>query len=197
MNKRLLAIFMTMVMCLSMSAHAFAAENVDNAVKDSVTSSEETVDVEDLQFIDIPSASAGGGTAGINSGVETWDFTGYMGYYAGGFTMEGHNLTPVKTIATNSYNQYLVISTNFSQCSAASKIRVQIKEYPSGNILAQNTSSVGTSGSVTVAAGPGMSGKKVQIDTRIYDANGNYIDSRTCRIDYWYTLRADGEGGDW
>lgn len=178
MRKRLLAVLMSMVMCLSMSSVAFAAETTNAS--------------DDLQ------ATEANNDSGIvpYGGVETWDFTGYIGKYAGGFDMEGRNTTPVKTIATNSYNQYLIIDTDFT-CSSPSILTVQIKEYPSGRVLAQKSSGVTTKGNVTVAAGPNMSGKKVQIFSRITDANGTYIDSRVCHIDYWYTLRADGEDGNW
>lgn len=178
MRKRLLAVLMCMVMCLSMSSVAFAAETTNAS--------------DDLQ------ATEADNDSGIvpYGGTETWNFTGYVGVYAGGFDMEGRNTTPVKTIATNPNNQYLVISTDF-KCNSPSILTVQIKEYPSGRVLAQKSSGVTTNGSVTVGAGPNMSGKKVQIFSRITDANGTYIDSRVCHIDYWYTLRADGEDGNW
>lgn len=184
MKKRLFAILMSMVMCLSMSSMVFAAEATDTTVND------------DAQIVEINNTNEDA-VAVPYGGVETWNFTGYIGKYAGGFDMEGRNLTPVKTIATHPYNQYLIINTNFT-CSSASILTVQIKEYPSGRVLAQSSSSATTNGSVVVAAGPNMSGKQVQIFSRLTDANGNYIDSRKCHIDYWYTLRADsGEGNEW
>ena len=184
MRKRLLATLMSMIMCLSMSSVAFAAETTDTTINnDECQILETSVINEDSQVIP-------------RAGTETWNYTGYIGRYAGGFSMEGRNLTPVKTIAVNNLNQYLVISTDFS-CSVPSILTVQIREYPSGRVLAQNSSGVTTSGTVNVGAGPNMSGKQVQIFTMISDSNGNYVDSRVCNIDYWYTLRADGEGGDW
>ena len=182
MKKRLLATLMSAIMCLSMSSVAFAAEPTDSSANNEETIENQILS-EDSQIIS-------------RAGTETWDFTGYIGKYAGSFSMEGRNLTPVKTIAVNSLNQYLVISTDFS-CSTPSILTVQIREYPSGRVLAQNRSGVTTSGSVNVAAGPNMSGKRVQIFTMISDSNGNYVDSRVCNIKYWYTLRADGEDGNW
>ena len=181
MKKRLFATLLCVIMCLSVSGTALAAESADSIIGDNSSI-----------------MAIGGSEAVPYGGVETWYYTGYISRFVGSFTMEGRNLTPVKTIATDpNNNRYLTIDAEFT-CNSPSILTVEIREYPSGRVLASRSSGVTTSGEVIVQAGSStsyMSGKQVQIFFRITDANGNYIDNRQCNISYWYTLRGIGDDG--
>lgn len=187
--KRFIAILLVLVMCLSMSSMVFAAE-IQPIITDTA---ESTIDDDGWTLLDDSITTEGSGIV-LSGGVETWNYTGYVQQHVGDFTMYGYNLTPVKTIATSDLNRYLTIYTDFT-CNSASILTVQIREYSSGNVLAQSQSSATTSGSVTVQAGSyanPMSGKKVQIYFKVTDAYGNYSGSRQCNISYGYTLRGVG-----
>lgn len=57
-----------------------------------------------------------------------------------------------------------------------------------GAVLASNTSSAGTSGSVSVGGNVNVQGKKVKIRFILYDSNGNYTPYRNCDVSYSYNL---------
>ncbi|HJJ04906.1 MAG TPA: hypothetical protein OIM45_03430 [Clostridiaceae bacterium] len=179
--KRFIAILLAVVMCLSMSVVAFAAESLP----DTMDKANIVVEDDGWTLLEGPAT-----TEGLNfvtyGGTETWDYTGYYMQYVGHFTMYGYNLTPVKTIGQSNLNKYLRIRTNFT-CSSSSILTVQIRDYSTGNVLAQNTSNATTSDSVWVGANV-TSGQKVQIYFKVTDSYGNYSPSRACDITYYYSL---------
>ena len=190
MLKRIFALLMAMCVCAGVSTSAFASEvyiETEENYADEVLMVAETDN--DGWAPLTPPTDARGVSDGIlpYAGVETWKYTGYVGTYVGGFTMSGTNLTPVKTIEKSNLNQYLSINADFT-CSQPGILTLQIREYPSGKVLAQSKSNATTSGNVKVEAGGGMSGKKVQIFFKITDKNGNFSASRQCNIKYWYWL---------
>lgn len=190
MMKRFFATLLTLAMCLSMTTPTTLMAGASEIPPTTVDNAEFTADEDGWTLLEVPTTADGSGIVPYG-GVETWDYTGYTQRHVGDFTMEGYNLTPVKTIAQNdSMNRYLTIYTNFT-CSSSSILTVQIRDYPSGTVLAQNKSGATTNGSVTVQAS-GVSGRRVQIYFRVTDANGNYSGSRSCNISYGYTLRGIG-----
>ena len=172
-TKRIIPMLVAMAMSYSSSAVAFAAET-SNDVITSISSCDVTL------CTDISETP--------RSGEETWHYTGYYYQYVGSFTMTGSNLTPVKTIPNDSTCKYLIILADFS-CSYSSKVKVEIVDSATGAVLASNTSSAGTSGSVSVGGNVDVQGKKVQIRFILYDANGNYTPYRNCDVSYSYNLR--------
>lgn len=173
-TKRVIPMLVAMAMSCSLSAvTSFAAETTNDAVAP-ISDNEVTLSTDDGE--------------NTRSGEETWHYTGYYYQYVGSFTMTGSNMTPAKTIPNDSMCKYLTILADFS-CSYSSKVKVEIVDNATGAVLASNTSSAGTSGSVSVGGNVNVQGKQVKIRFILYDSNGNYTPYRNCDISYYYNLR--------
>lgn len=183
--KRFLATFLAMVMCFSFAPMAFATDiSTASAETDTLTDDEgwvalDTVfTVEDNQLI--PMAG----------GTETWAYTGWKSVPVGSFTMEGNNLTPVKTLdptASSSVPLNLEVSATYS-CSTSVRLTLQIRKAYSSKVLAEDVSYLGTSGGAVAVAEGLSAGDKVQIFFRIVKGNGSYDDNLKCNISYNYGL---------
>lgn len=167
MTKRILAFLMAMCLCFGMSTVAFAAEN-----------STETTGVS---------------TLAEGSGTSTWNGAEYK--YVGSFTMEGNNLTPVKTMGKAGK---LTIHTCFGIINGKTGyVVVQIKDASTGKVLAEhNRYKKGFPASNTQADKHGdtvsttvKKGQKIQIHFKVLDKNGKYQDGWNCGIRYYYSLK--------
>lgn len=167
MKKRILAIIMAMCLCLGMSTVAFAAEDNKGATEIS--------------------------TLAEGSGTSTWNGADYQ--YVGSFTMEGNNLTPVKTMGKAGK---LTIHTCFGISNGKNGyVVVQIRDASSGKVLAElNRYKKGLPASNYQADKHGdtvsttvKKGQKVQIYFKVLDQNGKYQDGWNCGIRYYYSLK--------
>lgn len=164
MKKRLFAVILAVCMCLSTSTVAFAAE-VDLNVKNSSATNEV-----------VP-----------YGGEEIWNGLGIV--HVGSFTMEGNNLTPVKTTG---YAGPLAISTKFRSTRNNTPVymRVEIRDWATQRILGYKmTSEAVQSGNLTVQANVNWH-QKIQIFFKVFDRNGNYISTLPCWVDYSYSFYA-------
>lgn len=86
MVKRVIVSLLTLAMCLGMSSTAFAMESDKDTTKEKfgIMVSDDTLATENAEIIPF-------------GGVETWNKTSSF-KNVGSFTMEGNNLTPVKTM---------------------------------------------------------------------------------------------------
>ena len=194
MFKRFLATAMVVVMCLAMSSVAFASENISatNDITNMLYSDEWTtikdaelvVDENGYARLEVPTTALETGIVPYG-GAETWSSGSIT--RVGTFTMEGNNLTPVKTIGTSNYS-YLGIRVDSFSCSKSVRLNLQIRRAYTTNVLGYANSNLGTSDSNIVAFAPVKNGDKVQIYFRITDANGNYDDNLRCTITYSYRL---------
>lgn len=193
MFKRFTCMFLSAVMCLAMSAVAFAAEPtdantfVDNEGWTKVEDAELTMLGDGWAMLEAPAEVAETGIMPMG-GTETWSATDPT--YVGSFTMEGNNLTPVKTIKSDKKNLCIIVDSY--SCSKPVRLSVQIRKAYTSTVLGSSpNSTVATSGKYIVAVAPVSNGSKVQIFFRITDANGNYDDNLACKISYSYRLVND------
>lgn len=182
MTKRFLSILLSMAMCLSLSATAFATES-----EDYVTFRERggvvTLNEKGEGMVEIPVSSLDDtNITPFGGGNETWSTTGKK-VKVGSFTMEGNNLTPVKTIGVSGYN--LGIYTDFS-ANKSVKVTTEICKAYSSTVLAKGASSTAKSGSYSTGLAYVNKGDKIQIFFRVTDANGKYDDNLPCKITYYY-----------
>lgn len=167
MKKRFFALLLALLMCVVMSSHAFAA-SADTPMA-AVISSSENDEI-------MPLAT---GTWGQSS---SWKEVGT-------FTMEGNNMTPVKTMGIKG-NLYLRVTARVVGSNKHINLRVQIVEAYSEatkktwwmNDFYAISSSLSGCYSVN-------NGQQIQVYFRAYDADtGNYVDSRQVEITYYYKL---------
>lgn len=163
-TKRILPLLVATAMSFCSSSVVFAAETSNG---------------------DVAPTSAGGVMP--LAGEETWGHTGYYRYHVGSFSMVGSNMTKTKTIDNGELCRYLTIFADYT-CSSSSKLKVEIVDASTGAVYASGTSKAGKSGSIAVQTQQSMRGKKVKIRFIIQDANGNYAPSRSCNVDYSYSL---------
>lgn len=178
MFKRFLAFALAMCMCLGMATVASATEvNHNPMIAETEVWKMTTVDGEEM-------APYGGGT-------ETWGASeGFV--HVGSFTMEGNNLTPVKTMGVKG-KLYLKLNDVHPVGSTDNiNLRVQIRDASTQAVLKQWTindfwgvANRELSGYLEV-----KQGQKVQISFRAYDADsGQYIDSKQVYVSYSYKLQ--------
>lgn len=167
MKKRLLALLLTLVMCVGISSEAFAASGVPTEANVLSTDGGEIMPL----------------------AAETWGKTSTW-KEVGGFTMEGNNMTPVKTIGASGK-----LSIRLTAWALGPKeeidLRVRIVEAYSEELLKEwwlyDRSLVvefELPGSLSV-----KKGDQIQVYFRAYDPNtGNYLGSEEVMITYWYKL---------
>ena len=178
--KRLLSLLLATVLCLGMSSVAFAAETPETSLEGNTA---ENV-VEENQISDTANGEI------VPFAAETWGkSTSFK--KVGTFTMEGNNLTPVKTIgATGS------LSLRLDDVQAVGEMKnihliVQIKDHNTQKVLKewsiyefwhiQNH----VSSSLNV-----KKGQKIQIYFKAFNANtGLYDDNQLVKITYSYRLK--------
>lgn len=182
--RRFISTLLAMVMCVSFSSMAFAAEATEAdepmMIGETLTV---TSDNNGEAVIEVPATAVENEILPM-SGAETWSKVGGK-VKVGSFTMEGNNRTPVKTIGVNGYD--LAIYAEYS-CSKSVVLTAQIvKAYESTTLGGGDGDSVlGKTGKVSTGLAYVNKGDKVQIRFRIFDANGNYLPNQTCTITYWY-----------
>lgn len=168
--KRFLAILSAICLCLSMSTIAFATEKVTD-----VTESKSAEVWEVMPF----------------GGVETWvKKTSF--YNVGSFTMEGNNLTPVKTMGTAGTLSLRLDDIHPVGSTSNINLRVQIRNASTQAVLKEwvikdfwGLANYELSGGLTV-----KSGQKIQISFRAYDAaSGNHVASKQVYVSYSYRLK--------
>lgn len=179
MFKRITVILMAVCFCMTMFSVAFAAEDISTVT--------ETADVElnsdGWSVLEVPVSPSIDGLMPLG-GTETWKATSFT--RVGTFTMEGNNLTPVKTIGAD--RDYLILRIDSFSCSKKVKLTVNIEEAYTEKVLGSRTSSLTTSGGEMYVLANVAKGDKVQIYFRIVDANGKYDDNLKCTITYSYCL---------
>lgn len=114
--------------------------------------------------------------------TETWSTVGSK-VNVSSFTMEGNNLTPVKTIGVSNYN--IGIYTDFS-ASQTVKVTTEIRKAYTSTVLANGASSTAKSGSYMTGLAYVNKGDKIQIFFRVTDSSGKYNDNLPCKITYYY-----------
>ena len=186
--KRFFATLLALVMCLSMVPTAFAITE-DTAVAENIN----VADEDGWVLLELPSSNEDGSVAvPYGGGTETWKWTGFMSEnYVGSFTMEGNNLTPVKTLDPSlDGGLNLEIIANYT-CSTKVRLTVQIRKAYTSTVLAEDNSgyNYSTSGGANPVALNLKPGDKVQIYFRIVKDNGVYDDNLKCNISYSYSLR--------
>lgn len=115
------------------------------------------------------------------AGSEVWN---KMNAYVGKFTMEGNNLTPVKTVGLEKDSLNIVIDS--FKCSKPVYLTVQIRKAYSSQVYAQATLGPSTSGGNRYFGTYIPKGTQIQISFRVTDVNGNYDDNLECTIEYSY-----------
>lgn len=166
MKKRLFVVILTLCMCLGSSTVAFAAEKSPENNDIHISATNEVVPY---------------------SGEEIWNGSGTV--HVGSFTMEGNNLTPVKTTG---YAGQLAIITNFRSTRSNTPVylRVEIRDWATQRVLGYKMTNTATqSGSLTVQANVNWH-QKIQIFFKVFDRNGNYSSTLPCWIDYSYSFYA-------
>lgn len=198
MFKRFVSMALLVIMCLTLSSIAFAADYTSSTAEDANTFVDncDWVTVEDAELsmlgngwamLEVP-ANAVGTEITPFSGSETWSST--TATRVGTFTMEGNNLTPVKTIKSSMRN--LMIHVDSYSCSKPVILSVQIRKAYTNTVLGKGSNySASTSGKSIFATAPISNGSQVQIFFRITDANGRYDDNLKCTITYSYRLVND------
>ena len=183
MKKRFFAILLALIVCFSMSSTVFAIADTPTITETSGFNTED----DGWVLFDIPTITVGNDTVLPCSGTETWYGTGYSIKNVGEFTMEGSNLTPVKTIGTTISNSCLGIYADF-ESSELVTLTIQIRKAYTNTVLAEKKSGLTKSGSVVVKLLNVKKDDKVQIYFKVTDANGNYRDSLKCKVSYGYSL---------
>ncbi len=180
MIKRLISSLLALVMCLVLSSTAFAAEGNKDTTKGNVATDvkEETLSAENANIVPF-------------SGAETWGKTSSF-KNVGTFTMEGNNLTPVKTMGANGNLSLKLDNANVVGSLDSINLRIEVRSHATQKVLKSWTfydfwgiSNTQLSGSVKV-----NKGDQIQIYFRVYDADtGNYNDNRQVNISYSYKLQ--------
>ena len=113
MTKRIFSILLASIMCLSLSVTALAAESEEYVLPTEYGNCGSIVLNDNGEgVVEIPmSSNTIPSIIPLGGGTETWSTTGKK-VLVGSFSMEGNNLTPVKTIGVNGYN--IGIYTDFS-----------------------------------------------------------------------------------
>ena len=167
--KRFLSLLVAMIMCLGMSTMAFAAE---------VPETTQNISVESNQAMP-------------RGGVETWAKRTSF-YNVGKFTMEGNNLTPVKTMGATGTLSLRLDDVHHVGSLDSINLRVEIRNANTQAVLKSWTinnfwgvANHELSGGLAV-----KSGQKIQISFRAYDAaTGNYVASKPVYVSYSYRLK--------
>ncbi len=168
MVKRFLASLLSLCMVFSLASVAYAGEVSADSVADKVL--------------------VMSGDDGILplAGEELWDGVGTV--HVGSFTMNGRNLTPVKTTG---YSGRMAIITDFRSTVSNTPVilKVEIRDAASQRVLGSSITSALQSGQVTTYADVNWH-QEIQIFFQVYDKNGNYSSSRPCWISYYYSFYA-------
>lgn len=185
--KRLFVILLALVMCLSIAPIAFAAD-MEGTTTTLNNESNLVVDDEGWVLLGTADVAEDGTTIVPYGGNETWPLTGWNYKPVGSFTMQGNNLTPVKTLDPTAVGPMnLDIGAQYT-CSTPVRLTVQIRRAYTSTVLGQDTSDLGTSGYANPWAYNVKAGDKVQIFFRIEKAGGVYDDNLKCNITYDYGL---------
>lgn len=183
MVKRFFSALLAAIMCLSLSATAFAAEP-DEGLAFFEQGGVVTLNEKGEGTVEIPVSSVDDSSiVPLGGGTETWSTVGGR-VSVGSFTMEGNNLTPVKTIGVSGYN--IGIYTQFS-ASQSVKVTTEIRKAYSSTVLSNGgSSSAAKSGNYLTGLAYVNKGDKIQIFFMVTDANGRYNDNLPCKITYSY-----------
>lgn len=146
---------LTLIMFVSVFNVAYAAENISTIPKEDVEMSNNT---EIVPF----------------AGTEVWNQTEA---YVGMISMDGNNLTPVKTIGRNA-DQLMIYSEGQRVVSNPNcKMEIQVRKAYTNTVLASSgKQQCGPTRPIYVKFHI-EKGTQIQVYFRLYDLNGNYQDS--------------------
>lgn len=169
--KRLFSMLIAVVMCFGVSSVAFATE-IPNNDSIAITTAKENEGI-------VPFAA------------ETWGKTSSF-RKVGTFTMEGNNLTPVKTMGSSGTLSIKLDDAHVVGNLSSINLKVQIKDHSTQRVLKEWTITR-FSGIANYELSGGLavrSGQRIQVHFTAYDAaTGNYNDNRQVNITYSYRLR--------
>lgn len=168
MKKRLLLIALAVVICFStMTSTAFAVEQI--SISNIVPMISENYEIMPID------------------GTETWNKS-----YAivGSFTLEGNNLTPVKTTG-RSGELHITMYYKVPNLAKKVKILVQIRDANTQVTLIEwKTSATTLMESWESSTGLNVySGEKIQVYFKVLDENGNYLPNQKVQVEYGYRYR--------
>lgn len=180
MVKRIIVSILTLAMCFSMSSTAFAVEAKKDTPKENsgIEVSESILATENAEIVPF-------------GGAETWSKTSSF-RNVGSFTMEGNNLTPVKTMGGAGQLSIRLDDVYPVNSLDSIDLLVQIVDHNTQKVLKEwkiydftYLANYELSGSVNV-----QSGKKIQVFFKVFDTDtGKYNDSRQVKINYSYRLK--------
>lgn len=159
MVKRFLATLLALAMLVSMSTVAFAAEDVK--------APSNSVNAEIVPF----------------AGTEVWDKTEA---YVGIISMDGNNLTPVKTIGRDSNLLTIYSEGQRVVANPNCKMEIQVRKAYTNTVLASSGKQMCSGWNYISVSLNVPKGTKIQVYFRLYDLNGNYQDEYHATFGYWY-----------
>lgn len=168
MRKRLISMLMVVCMCFGSSTMAFAAEVDPNSTDATTVQATQQHNEDDVMLL---------------GGVETWSKKSAT---VGTFTMEGNNLTPVKTMGRDGE---LVINVKF-ESNPSAILLVQIVNADTQKVRASWTTPACYmhDGLVSPDGLHVKKGQRIQVFFKVLDKNGNYDDNRKLKLTYGYAF---------